>query len=52
MPAYVNTLLFVIYPYVALTVMIVGSVVRYDREPYSWRSQSSQLLMPSKLMLL
>ena len=39
-----NQILFGIYPYVALTVLAVGSVIRFDREQYSWRSGSSQLL--------
>jgi nitrate reductase gamma subunit len=39
-----NTLLFGIYPYICLAVFLVGSWLRYDREPYSWRSESSQLL--------
>jgi nitrate reductase gamma subunit len=40
----VNGILFGIYPYVCLTVFLVGSLIRFDREQYSWRSQSSQLL--------
>ena len=39
-----NTLLFGIYPYICLAVFLVGSWLRYDREPYSWRSESSQML--------
>jgi nitrate reductase gamma subunit len=38
------------YPYVALTVFLLGSVVRFDREPYTWRSGSSQLLRRRQLM--
>lgn len=50
MPNYLNTFFFGIYPYIALAVMILGSVIRYDREPYSWRSQSSQFLRKRQLM--
>lgn len=32
------------YPYICLTVFILGTLVRYDREQYSWRASSSQLL--------
>ncbi|HVJ35023.1 MAG TPA: respiratory nitrate reductase subunit gamma [Terriglobia bacterium] len=39
-----NQILFGLYPYVALSVFLVGSVVRFDREQYTWRSGSSQLL--------
>ena len=47
---YFNTLLFGIYPYVALAVLALGSIVRYDREPYTWRSGSSQLLRRRQLV--
>ena len=47
---YLNTLLFGIYPYVALAVLALGSIVRYDREPYTWRSGSSQLLRRRQLV--
>ena len=39
-----NMLLFGIYPYVAISVFLVGSLLRFDREQYTWRSGSSQLL--------
>lgn len=48
--SYLNTLLYGIYPYIALVVLVVGSIIRYDREPYSWRSGSSQLLRRKQLM--
>lgn len=38
-----NELLFGIYPYIALVVFLLGSALRYDREPYSWKADSSQL---------
>ena len=41
---YLNQALFGIYPYVAISVFLIGSVVRFDREQYTWRSGSSQLL--------
>jgi nitrate reductase gamma subunit len=50
MADFLNHLLFGIYPYIALAVLAVGSVIRYDREPYSWRSQSSQLLRRNQLV--
>ncbi len=42
-------ILFVWYPYVCLTVFLVGSLVRFDREQYSWRAGSSQLLRKRQL---
>src|SRR5439155_9673210 len=44
MVGYLNQALFGIYPYVALSVFLIGSLVRFDREQYTWRSGSSQLL--------
>lgn len=49
MSGYLNTLLFGIYPYIALAVLVLGTVMRYDREPYTWRSGSSQLLRRKQL---
>ncbi len=46
-----NTALFGIYPYICLSVLILGSIVRYDREPYTWRAGSSQLLRRKQLIL-
>jgi len=45
-----NQILFGIYPYIALSVLAVGSVIRFDREQYSWRSGSSQLLRRKQLV--
>lgn len=42
--------LFQIFPYITLTVLILGSIVRFDRDPYSWRSKSSQILRKRQLM--
>lgn len=41
---YVNTLAFQFYPYIALAVFVLGSWARFDHNPYSWRSGSSQML--------
>jgi len=51
MADFLNQLLFGIYPYLALAVLAIGSVIRFDREPYSWRSGSSQLLRRRQLMV-
>ena len=50
MSNYLNTFLFGIYPYIALAVLALGSIIRYDREPYSWRAGSSQLLRRKQLV--
>ncbi len=48
---YVNTFLFGIYPYLCLAVLLIGSLVRFDREPYTWKSDSSQMLRKGELRL-
>ena len=49
MTDYLNPILFGIYPYIALSVFLIGSLIRFDREQYSWRSGSSQLLRARQL---
>jgi nitrate reductase gamma subunit len=51
MASFLNTLIFGIYPYIALVVLALGSIIRYDREPYTWRSGSSQLLRRRQLVV-
>jgi len=46
---YANYLLFGIYPYVALGIFLLGSLIRFDREQYTWKSDSSQLLRRAEL---
>ncbi|MDY0972408.1 respiratory nitrate reductase subunit gamma [Siccibacter turicensis] len=41
---FLNTFFFGIYPYIAGTVFLVGSWLRYDYGQYSWRAASSQML--------
>ena len=36
--------LFGVYPYICLTVFLVGSLIRFDRDQYTWKSDSSQML--------
>jgi len=43
--------LFGTYPYIATAVMIVGSVARYERDPYTWKSSSSQMLARKQLIM-
>jgi nitrate reductase gamma subunit len=50
MGEFLNNAVFGWYPYLCLTVFILGSVIRFDREQYSWRSGSSQLLRRRQLM--
>lgn len=42
--------LFQLFPYITLAVLILGSIIRFDRDPYTWRTKSSQLLRKKQLM--
>jgi len=46
-----HNFLFGIYPYIALSVLILGSVARYERDPFTWKSSSSQLLRRKQLVV-
>ena len=48
---YSQYFLFGIYPYIALTIFLLGSLIRFDREQYTWKSDSSQLLKRGQLRL-
>lgn len=48
---YLNTLLFGYYPYIAISVFFIGSLARYDRDQYTWRTGSSQFLRAKELRL-
>lgn len=39
-----NTVLFGLYPYIAIVVCVAVCLVRFDREQYTWKAGSSQLL--------
>ena len=45
----VNAIVFGWYPYLCLTVFLLGSLLRFDREQYTWKSGSSQLLRRRQL---
>ncbi len=44
-----NQFIFGIYPYIALTIFLLGSLLRFEREQYTWKSDSSQLLHQGRL---
>ncbi len=46
---YLNEALFGLYPYVCMAVFFLGSLIRFDREQYTWKSDSSQLLRRGQL---
>ena len=44
-----DNFLFGIYPYICLSVFLLGSLLRFDRDQYTWKSDSSQLLRAGQL---
>jgi nitrate reductase gamma subunit len=42
--------LYGVYPYIAITVMVFGSIARYETVPFTWKSSSSQLLRRKQLV--
>ena len=44
-----NNVLFNVYPYICLAVFFMGSLARFDRDQYTWKSDSSQLLRKGQL---
>jgi len=51
MSTYLNDFFFGIYPYLAIAIMVMGTIMRYDQDPYSWKAGSSQLLRSSGIRL-
>ena len=47
--SYLHHFIFGIYPYIALSVFLLGSLIRFDRDQYTWKSDSSQLLRAGQL---
>ncbi|HQA26969.1 MAG TPA: respiratory nitrate reductase subunit gamma [Candidatus Competibacteraceae bacterium] len=48
---YLNTLLFSVYPYLAGAVFLLGSLARFDRDPFTWKAHSSQILSNHNMRL-
>ena len=46
-----NTVLFGLYPYIAITVCVVACWIRFDREQYTWRAGSSQLMRSKSVIV-
>lgn len=47
--SYLDSLIFGIYPYIAATVFLLGSLIRFERDQFSWKSSSSQMLSAREL---
>lgn len=46
---FLNNVLFSYYPYIALSIFFIGSIYRYEKDQYSWKSSSSQILRKDSL---
>ena len=42
--SYINTVLFGVFPYIAAVSLLLGCWIRFDREQYTWKAGSSQML--------
>ena len=51
MTSWLDNLLFGYYPYICLAVFFLGSLLRFARDQYTWKSDSSQLLRRGQLRL-
>ncbi|WP_148715738.1 respiratory nitrate reductase subunit gamma [Chitinolyticbacter meiyuanensis] len=49
--SYLHSFVFGIYPYIALAIFLLGSLARFEREQYTWKTDSSQLLHRGRLRL-
>lgn len=47
--SYLDHFIFTLYPYIALSIFLLGSLIRFDREQYTWKSDSSQMLKRGNL---
>jgi len=50
MGSFMDFFLFQIFPYIAIFTFLLGCLLRFDRDPYSWRTKSSQLLRRRQLI--
>ncbi len=46
---YLHLFFFSAYPYICMAVFLMGSLARYDRDQYTWKSDSSQMLRTGTL---
>ena len=49
--SYLDTLLFGVYPYLAGAVFLLGSLTRFDRDQFTWKAHSSQMLSNKNMRL-
>lgn len=47
--SYADIFFWIVFPYICLTIFVVGNIVRYNTDQIGWTSKSSQLLERNKL---
>jgi len=47
--SYFHYFFFTVYPYICMAVFLMGSIARFDRDQYTWKSDSSQMLRTGTL---
>ena len=47
--SYLHNFAFSVYPYICMAVFLMGSLARFDRDQYTWKSDSSQMLRAGTL---
>ena len=47
--SYLHNFFFTVYPYICLAVFFMGSLARFDRDQYTWKTDSSQMLRAGTL---
>ena len=47
--SYLHYFFFTVYPYICMAVFLMGSLARFDRDQYTWKSDSSQMLRTGTL---
>ncbi|MBA2779697.1 respiratory nitrate reductase subunit gamma [Billgrantia kenyensis] len=48
---YIDSLLFGLYPYLAGSVFLIGSLLRYDQGQFTWKTGSSQMLSSKNMRM-
>ncbi len=47
--SWLHAFFFTVYPYLCMAVFLMGSLARFDRDQYTWKSDSSQMLRTGTL---
>ncbi|MDJ0850933.1 MAG: respiratory nitrate reductase subunit gamma [Myxococcota bacterium] len=51
MNEWLHIFFFQVFPYICVTVFVLGSWIRFDRDQFSWRSSSSEMMRKRQLVI-